>query len=286
MTYDIAVVGGGPAGLSAAIQGRQRGKSVLLLSAGDRDGPLEKAERIDNYPGLPGIQGRELWERLRSHAREMGCEFRRGRALNILQAEKLFYLGVESDVVQALSVVLAIGVIQRNKLPGEAELLGAGVSYCATCDGMLYRGKNVVVAGWSQEAPEEANYLRELGCAVTYVASSRPTVLRTDVAFVKGSKLEIFGEKRVEEVRIGETRIPCAGVFLLRSAVSPADLLPGLALREGFIETDRNMETNLPGVFAAGDCTGAPLQAAKAVGEGQTAGHRAAEYADRIKQDR
>ncbi len=282
MTYDIAVVGGGPAGLSAAIQARQRGKTVLILTMGERDGPLYKAEVIENFPGLPHIGGRELWQRLRTHALEMGAEHRQGRVLNILSAGPLFYLGVESEVVQARSVILAIGVAQRSKLPGEARLLGAGVSYCATCDGMLYRGKQVGVLGLSQEAPEEANFLREIGCKVFYVAPNRPPELGEEIPFIQGGRAEILGEKRVEGVKLGERVIPCEGLFILRAAVAPHDLLPGLELREGLIGVDRDMATNLPGVFAAGDCTGLPLQAAKAVGEGQIAGHRAAEYVDKL----
>ena len=233
--YDIAVIGGGPAGLSAAIQVRARNKSVLVVSGDDRDNPLYKTSRIDNYLGFYNVTGPELLKRFRTHAGQMG-----------------------------------------------AERLGAGVSYCATCDGMLYRGREIAVVGKTADAPQEANYLRELGCRVTYVGDQPPEGLRPDIPFVKATRLEVLGEKKVEALRAGSVTLPCEGVFILRPSMAPADLLPGLALEGGYIKTDRNMATNLPGVFAAGDCTGLPLQVSKAVGEGQVAGHRASEYVDTL----
>ena len=253
--YDIAVIGGGPAGLSAAIQARARNKSVLVVSGDDRDNPLYKTSRIDNYLGFYNVTGPELLKRFRTHAGQMGVERRDGRVLNLLAVGGAYYLSIGSEVEQARAVVLATGVVRAKKYPGEAERLGAGVSYCATCDGMLYRGREIAVVGKTADAPHEANYLRELGCRVTYVSDRPPEGLHSDIPFVKAVRLEVL---------------------------APADLLPGLALEGGYIKTDRNMATNLPGVFAAGDCTGLPLQVSKAVGEGQVAGHRASEYVDTL----
>ena len=193
-----------------------------------------------------------------------------------------FYLSIGSEMEQARAIILATGVVWANKYPGEAEYLGRGVSYCATCDGMLYRGKEVVVVGKAADAPQEANYLQELGCKVTYVSDKAPDGLRPDIPYVKAPKVEITGSSKVESIRAGSTTIPCEGVFILRPSVAPADLLPGLALEGGYIQVDRDMATNVPGVFAAGDCTGLPLQVSKAVGEGLVAGLRAAEYVDHM----
>ena len=144
--YDIAVIGGGPAGLSAAIQARARNKSVLVVSGDDRDNPLYKTSRIDNYLGFYNVTGPELLERFRTHAGQMGVERRDGRVLNLLAVGGAYYLSIGSEVEQARAVVLATGVVRAKKYPGEAERLGAGVSYCATCDGMLYRGREIAVA--------------------------------------------------------------------------------------------------------------------------------------------
>lgn len=280
--YDIAVIGGGPAGLSAAVQARVRNKSVLVISGDGRDNPLYKTPRIENYLGFPQVSGQELLEQFRAHANEMGTARKEGRVLNIMPMGDTFYLSIGSEMEQARAIVLAPGVVWANKYPGEAEYLGRGVSYCATCDGMLYRGKEVVVVGKAADAPQEANYLQELGCKVTYVSDKAPNGLRPDIPFVKAPKVEITGGAKVEALRAGSTTIPCEGVFILRPSVAPADLLPGLALEDGYIQVDRNMATNLPGVFAAGDCTGLPLQVSKAVGEGLVAGLRAAEYVDHL----
>lgn len=280
--YDIAVIGGGPAGLSAAVQARVRNKSVLVISGDGRDNPLYKTPRIENYLGFPQVSGQELLEQFRAHANEMGTARKEGRVLNIMPMGDTFYLSIGSEMEQARAIVLATGVVWANKYPGEAEYLGRGVSYCATCDGMLYRGKEVVVVGKAADAPQEANYLQELGCKVTYVSDKAPNGLRPDIPFVKAPKVEITGGAKVEALRASSTTIPCEGVFILRPSVAPADLLPGLALEDGYIQVDRNMATNLPGVFAAGDCTGLPLQVSKAVGEGLVAGLRAAEYVDHL----
>ena len=157
-------------------------------------------------------------------------------------------------------------MVRTAKYPGEEQYLGRGVSYCATCDGMLYRNKSIVVVGLSADAPAEAEYLRSLGCQVTYLSPK------------KSDRLEIKGEQTVTAVQSGGEILPCEGVFILRSAVAPTDLFPGLETEKGAILVDRRMATNLPGLFAAGDCTGAPLQISKAVGEGLIAGLSAAEY--------
>lgn len=280
--YDIAVIGGGPAGLSAAVQARVRNKSVLVVTGDDRDDPLGKAERVDNYLGFREAGGQDLLEAFRAHAQSMGVERKRGRVLNIMPMGGTFYLSIGSEVEQARAIVLATGVVRAAKYPGEEAHLGRGVSYCATCDGMLYRGREVVVVGKAADAPQEANYLKEIGCKVTYISHTAPSNLRPDIPFVKGTKVEILGEGNVEAVKVDSVTIPCEGVFLLRPSVAPGDLLPGLALEGGYIQVDRHMATNIPGVFAAGDCTGQPLQVSKAVGEGQVAGHRAAEYIDKL----
>ena len=283
MPYDIAVVGGGPAGLSAAINARARGKSVVVVGNDYRESPLYRAERVDNYLGMPGMTGAQLLEAYRRHAESMEVDFRAGRVLNIMQLEGTCYLSIGSEMETAKAVVLATGVVRGKKLPGEVKYLGRGVSYCATCDGMLYRGKPVVVVGMAPDAPEEANFLQGIGCQVTYVSARAPEGLVPAIPYVKSGRLEIVGEDGVPALRVGDTELPAQCVFLLRSAMPPTDLLPDLALEEnGYITVNRQMGTNLPGIFAAGDCTGLPLQLSKATGEGLVAGQAAAEYVDQL----
>lgn len=284
--YDIAVIGGGPAGLSAAVNARARNKSVLVVTNDYRESPLYKAEWVDNYLGMPGRTGPELLEAYHSHAEAMGTVFRAGRALNIMPMEGTNYIGIGSDMEEARAVILATGVSRGRKYPGEAEFLGRGVSYCATCDGMLYRNRPVAVVGLAPDAPEEANFLHGLGCRVTYVSPRAPAGLDPAIPYVKAARMEITGSSAVSALQADGREIPCDGVFLLRHAVAPTDSLPGLTLEGGYVAVDRDMRTSLPGIFACGDCTGEPLQLSKAAGEGLIAGQKAAEYVDALHTDK
>lgn len=281
MSYDVLVIGGGPAGLSAAVNVRARGRSALVVSNPLEENPLWRAEKVDNYLGLPGLSGAEMLAAMRRHAEQAGVEFLAGKVLNAVQMPDAWYVSVGPDMYNARAVVLAAGVARGKKFAGEAELLGRGVSYCATCDGMLYRGKPVAVVGRSGDAPREAAYLKSLGCQVVYVAPKRPTALEPDIPFIQANRLEIAGAQTVTTLVADGAPIPCSGVFILRDAVAPTDLLPQLETLGGSIRVDRSMATSIPGVFAAGDCTGGPLQVSKAVGEGLIAALSAAEFLDR-----
>lgn len=265
MSYDILVIGGGPAGLSAAVNARARGRSVLVISNSMKENPLWRAERVGNHLGMPGMTGAELLTTFRRHAEEAGAAFRMGKVLNSMRSGDDWYVSVETDMEHAKAVVLAAGAARGKKLPGEETFLGRGVSYCATCDGMLYRGRRVVVLGYSETARREAEFLSDIGCSVTYFDQPR--------------RCEISGGEMVESVTCDGETVETDGVFILRPTVAPTDLFPGLAVEKGFVTVDRKMSTNLPGLFAAGDCTGGPLQVSKAVGEGLIAGQSASVYA-------
>lgn len=281
MDYDVIVLGGGPAGLATAVAAQGRNKKVLVISNPWENSPLAKAERIDNYLGMPGLTGIEMLEQFHKHAVESGAEMVTGRVISLMEWDG-FMVTVGSEVYQGKTLVLAAGVVRQVKFPGEQEYLGRGVSYCATCDGMLYRDKSVVVVGRSKDAPHEANFLKGLGCRVTYVAQKDPEGLDSEIPVVKANRLEIQGEQMVTGLVADGSVLPCDGVFVLREAVASTDLLPHLETQKGAVVVDRTMATNIPGVFAAGDCTGAPLQIAKAVGEGHVAGLSAADYLDKV----
>ena len=279
MIYDIIILGSGPAGLAAAVAARGRDKSVLVAGNPWQDSPLARAEQVDNYPGLPGRTGLALLEEFYRHASGLGADFAVGKVLALL-AWNGFSLTVGSQVHQGRALILAPGVVRAAKYPGEAEYLGRGVSYCATCDGMLYRNRPVTVVGLAPDAPQEANYLHSLGCQVVYVAPRQPQGLNEAIPYVKAGRLAIRGERTVTGLEADGALLPCAGVFILRRAVAPTDLLPALETEEGVIKVDRRMAASVPGVFAAGDCTGGPLQVSKAVGEGHVAALSACEYLD------
>ena len=271
---DIAVVGAGPAGYSAAIHARKREKSVMVI--GSHTGWLARAESIDNYPGLPGVSGAALLEAMRSQAEGLGAQLRPGVVHQIVPMGESFGLSLGADFVEARTVVLCTGAKQPRLLPGEGELLGRGVSYCGTCDGMLYRGKSVAVVAQGPEAVSEANFLAGVCAHVAYFGSADPALdARIEVRDEKPEA--ILGEERATGLRAGGQELPFDGVFIFREATALSALLPGLAMEGAFIRVDRAMRTSVPHVYAAGDCTGAPLQVAKAVGEGCVAGLSAAQ---------
>ncbi len=263
--YDIAVIGAGPAGYSAAINARKREKSVIVI--GQNTGWLSRAESIENYPGMPGVSGKEMLDVMAQQARNMGAELRGGVVHQVIAMGESFALSLGADFVEAKKVILATGARQPKLLNGEERLLGRGVSYCGTCDGMLYRGRNVAVIGEGAEAVPEANFLMSLCASVTYFG--KPDAALDSRIEIRAEKVsEIKGDMRASAVVAGGEEMPFDGVFIFREAMALSSLLPGLEMDGAFIRVDRQMRTSLAGVFAAGDCTGLPLQVAKAVGEG------------------
>ena len=270
---DIAIIGAGPAGYSAAITARKRDKSVVVI--GQNAGWLSRAEHIANYPGLPDISGRGLLTAMANQAQALGAELRPGVVHQIVSMGSSFALSLGADFIEAKRVILCTGARQPKLLPGENELLGRGVSYCGTCDGMLYRGKRVAVVAQGPEAVSEANFLAGLCSEVVYFGA-KDDALDPKIIVSSQKPEAILGETTVSGLKAGGEELPFDGIFIFREAAALSTLLPGLEMDGAFIRVDRQMKTNLPGVFAAGDCTGLPLQVAKAVGEGCVAAISAA----------
>ncbi len=281
---DILIVGAGPAGLSAAVNAVNRGKTVRIFS--NKENYLSKAERIDNHLGFYNVSGKELMNKFKEHAEAMNIKIEEGKVVNILPLGESFMVNINGEIEESKKVILAMGISKVKELPGEERLLGSGVSYCATCDGMLYRGKNAIVWDQSQEALEEANYLNSIGVNVTFVSKKpRSENLNENIKYINGAVSEIIGENKVETIVAGQKKIPADAVFMLRDAVAPTALIDGLETKENFISVSKNMETNIKGVYAAGDITGKPLQLSKAVSEGLIAAQHAALQIDKIKEN-
>jgi thioredoxin reductase (NADPH) len=175
-------------------------------------------------------------------------------------------------------VVLAVGVASEKKLPGEDELLGQGVSYCVTCDGAAYSGEKVAVVSESDEGEAEARALVEdYGCQVTYVPLYEMEGER-GFEVLEARPLGFRARGKEVEVDLGEEKLVVKGVFLIKPVIPPGSLIKGLRMEGKHIAVSRAMEASIPGVFAAGDCTGAPFQIAKAVGQGQVAALSAVKY--------
>ena len=273
--YDLLIIGGGPAGLSAAMTARNRNLTVCVICGGAADSALYKAGHVTNYPGVPDVSGPALLETMTQQARDLGADMLRERALSAMPMGKTFGVSAGKEFVEGRALLLATGIAQRGTFPGETAFLGRGVSYCATCDGMLYRGRRVAVIAQGPEAVSEANFLAGLCREVVYFG--KPEDALDPRIVVSSQKPEaILGEASVSGLRAGGEDLPFDGVFIFREAAALSALLPGLEMDGAFIRVDRRMQTNLPGVFAAGDCTGLPLQVAKAVGEGCVAAISAA----------
>ena len=280
---DVLILGAGPAGLTAAIYARRAGLTATVFDKGFAGGQTIITPEIENYPAIASISGPEFSQRLYEQAVSLGAAFKNEEVRRAQLSGTVKILSTEQGPYEGRTVILAGGVKRRELgCPGEAELAGKGVSYCATCDGMLYRGRAVAVWGLSPEAPQEANFLHGIGCSVTYIAGRRPDTLEAGVAFRAGRVEAVEGGAAVEAVRVGGAALPVQGVFILRAATPPDALVPGLALENGFVKTDAAMRTNIPGLFAAGDMTGKPLQVANAVGDGLVAALAAVDYLDGV----
>jgi len=275
--YDLIIVGAGAAGCSAALTARQRNLRVLMFYFGD--GAMEKAHRMDNYPGMPQVEGKEMVRVFRLQAADAGVELKKQLITKVLPVNDGFSLLAGNDLYEAKTVLLALGALRVNPLPGEEELLGQGVSYCATCDGMFYRGKRIIVIAGGREAVEEANYLADLGQVTYFIEKPHDTQeLAASITVVKEKPKQIrqSGQDLILVTDQGEHETD--GLFVLRPAVAMTQMLPELETRKGVISTDHDLMTNVPGVFAAGDILGAPLQVTKAVGEGNRAALAIASY--------
>ena len=273
---DLLILGSGPAAWSCALTARKRDLDCAVVVSGANAGWLARAERIDNYPGLPGVSGQELLRIFRHQAEDAGAAVIAGVARQVQPLGDTFMTLVGNDVMESRAVVLAMGAAKPRLLPGEEELLGQGVSWCGTCDGMFYRGKDVAVLSAWHGGVEEADFLSRLAAKVDYYRLA-PHDVPARLTIVSGTPRELARQAGRIAVATAEGSRLYDGVFVFRPAVAADRLLPGLKTEGAFIAVNRRMQTSLPRVYAAGDCTGQPLQIAKAVGEGNIAAISAAE---------
>lgn len=286
--YDIAIVGCGPAGLSAAVNGVIRKKKIAIFGTDFCTPKLHHAPHIDNYLGLHNITGEELREKFLNHVKGMGLEINHNRITGIYPGEDGFNLQSRDRFYKASAIVLAPGVNTVQPINQEIDYLGRGVSYCATCDGPLYKGKKVILLAYNEEGVEEANFLAEIASEVLLVALFKEAdkminKLDDKIHVVMGKPKGIIGEMWATGVELEDQTLTADGIFIIRDSVLPDQLVPGLEVSSNGIVVDRNCATNIPGVFAAGDCTGGPYQLSKATGEGQVACLNAVKYIDALK---
>ncbi len=274
MVYDIVVIGGGPAGLTAGIYGKRAGLSTLVIDESPQSGgQILTTYEVDNYPGLPKIGGMEIGQKFRDHADALGVEFAVGRVSSIIKEDGLFTVKTRKAEFTSKTVIYCGGAGHRTLgAPGEAEYSGMGVSYCATCDGAFYKGKVTAVVGGGDVALEDALFLAR-GCEKVYLIHRRDEfrgakILQEQVfanekieCIYDSNLKEIGGDKKVQYAVVvnkntqEERRIEVDGVFIAVGILPNTQRITGLPTMNeaGYIVAGENCETDIPGFFAAGD---------------------------------
>lgn len=298
--YDVIVVGSGPAGLTAALYASRANLSVLVLERGVPGGELLNTAEVENYPGFKSILGADLATEMYESAMQFGAEYAYGVVKHIEIGKPYHTIQTDTTTYQAKAVVIATGSVHRNlNVPGEEEYQGRGVSYCAVCDGAFFKDKNVKVIGGGDSAVEEGTYLAQFANGVNLV--HRRDQLRAQqilqnrafnndkMTFTWDSevkRIEGDGQKVTKVVVLNketgqEEEVPTDGVFIYIGLVPNTDGFQDLGITdvEGWIETDDQMKTSVPGIFAAGDVRKKHLrQISTAVGDGGIAGQGAYDY--------
>ena len=278
---DCVIVGSGPAGISAALTLKANGKTFVMLGKKSLSAKIEKAENIANYPGLYSISGQDFCAALKDQLAREEIEVLEQKVVGVYALKGKFLIQTEGDnVYESRCVILASGVESGKLIEGEDSFLGRGVSYCATCDGMLYKGKTIAVYCTTKSQEHEIEYLASLAEKVYLMPlykGAKITAQNVETVMKVPEKIE--GGLKVKSLTVkGGQSFDVDGVFILRDSVAPSALVGGIQTEGGHVVVDRACRTNIGGLFAAGDCTGRPYQYVKAAGEGNVAAHSAVEF--------
>lgn len=279
MRYDSIIIGTGPAGMQAALQLTARKKSFLLFGSPAGSQKVSRAHKINNYLGLPHISGEDLNTAFLAHLQDQGIFITAGKINAVYKMGDYFSVAMAQDMFESSTLILATGVHSAKHLPGEDQLLGRGVSYCASCDAMFYREKTIAVVLGSDEFWHEVEFLAEVAKTV-YVLPLRRTVHGShgNITVLDDKPTAVLGEKTATGLQLSNSTLEVDGVFILRENLAPSSLVPGIQTENSHIWVDSKMATNLSGCFAAGDCVGPPYQYIRAAGQGLSAAHSVVEY--------
>ena len=302
--YDVIIVGAGPAGMTAAVYASRANLDTLMLERGVPGGQMADTEDVENYPGFDHILGQDLSTKMFDHAKKFGAEYAYGDVKEVIDHGNYKEIDAGSKTFKTKAIIVASGAeYKKLGIPGEAELTGRGVSYCAVCDGAFYRQREVVVIGGGDSAVEEGMYLTRFADKVTIIHrrdTLRAQKILQDRAF-QNEKIDFIWDTVVEEIngedgkvssvslkntKTGETsEFKTDGAFVYIGTVplsAPFKSL-GIVDDEGYIPTNDNMETKVPGVFAAGDVRVKDLrQIVTATGDGSIAAEQAAKYIEEL----
>ncbi len=281
--YDCIIIGNGVAGASCAINLQLRGKNFIWLGLEGCSKKVRIAPEIKNVVGLESITGKEFEQNILAQIKALGITQTQGIVSNIYDMEGYYIASCGAQTYEGKTIVLCVGVGSDRVIDGEENFLGRGVSYCATCDGMLYKGKDIAIICYDKHFEEEIDFLSNIANRV-YVSPMYAgfTKKRDNQEVIMGVK-KIEGGMKVNTIVYKDTEKSVDGVFILKSSFAPSAILPQLKIEKNHIAVDRSQATSVKGVFAAGDCTGAPYQYAKAMGEGNVAAHSVIEYLENLE---
>lgn len=300
-SYDVIVVGAGPAGMTAALYASRANLSVLMLDRGIYGGNLNNTAAIENYPGFKSIQGPELAQDMYQGATQFGAQYAYGTVEKVELDGDLKRLTTDmGDVFETKALVIATGTQQRHMgVPGEEEYSGRGVSYCAVCDGAFFKNKHVIVVGGGDSAVEEGMYLTQLADKVTVVVrrdqlraqpliqeqakqnNKMEFVFNTNVTEVLGDENKVTGVKVHNSQTGADEQLQADGVFIYVGSLPMTAPFKNLGIlnEQGYVKTNDLMAADVPGIFAIGDVRETPLrQVATAVGDGAIAGQQVYQY--------
>lgn len=282
MRYDIAIIGTGPAGISAAITAKLRNKNIILFGNKDLSDKINKAHSIKNYTGLPNVTGEELATALKNHLNDLDIEITEKRVNAVYSMGEYFALQVGKEMVESKSLIIATGVTASKTLENEDEFLGRGVSYCATCDAHFCKGKDVAVIAYTKEAEEDALFLSEVCSSIKYFPlydiSNEIFDKYGNIQIIKDKPIGFAGNMKAEKIICENSSYDAFSTFVVRNNISADKLVPGLKTDGTHIIVDLQMETNIKGLFACGDIAGKPYQYIKSAGQGNIAALSAVAY--------
>jgi len=268
--YDLVIIGGGPAGFSASLTARKRNLKTCIIYPKENNSWLTKIKKIDNYLGLINMSGSDMLTLFENQAKDMGVEFHNGVVQKIIHNNKTFIISIGEDYIETKKIIIATGIKKPYQLKNENKFLGKGISYCATCDGMFYKNKTIAILD-ELHNKDEIDFLVSIAKKV-YLISDYPYSFKdTNIEILKGKIKSIEGDNKINYINIDDKQYNIDGFFIFRKTIALKELISDLELQNNFIKVNKEMATNIPNIYAAGDCTGEPLQIAKAVGEGNIA---------------
>lgn len=282
--YDVIIIGTGPAGITAGIYAKRSNLNVLII--GKNKSALEKVKQIDNYYGLPHIDGKTLYLNGTKQVKELGVELIDEEVIGITmdyQNNSSFVIKTINSTFETKTVILATGMLRTTpKIANLLNYVDKNISFCAICDGFFYRNKKVCVIGYNEYALEEAKELLKVTPNVTILTNGKASSFTNDPLIVVNTEtIKAFkGEERIEQIELETSTLDVDGVFIAWGTPGGLEFAKklGLELDNNMVITNKNMETNIPGIYACGDMTGQPYQIHKATYEGMQAALAISKY--------